>query len=168
MKKNVQKNKHKTKNNKLIISYGIAEAISKIIIDKMISNAVINSRNNYINKKANNYYFKFMKKLIDSFLNIRFINHETCFNNNSSLKNNNKNKYNESVEITEPLNPSIDRTESTKIKFNFYSKNKKLKNKILSSINEAIENKKINSYENRDKRIIIGKHFKIKENIMKN
>ena len=151
-KENLRKSIIKIKKNKreIKINYGIAEAISKIIIDKIIKDVPFISKNNTIEKKMNNYYFNFMNNLINPLINILFLNYENCKNN--IIKPNNKiiykegiSKMNTWIEILEPPPSQLDRFDSIKIKSIPYKKGNNILIKNNSGIiKELIEYKKVN------------------------
>ena len=141
MKNKIKENKIKHHNNNINnINYGIAESISKIIIEKIISNAVILSRNKQINNQLNNYCFQFLTKNINNILNLDHFDYEDVFNNEiQSNKNfNNKeipSKINTWIEINEPETPISDRFVSLK-----------MKTIIIKKKDDDILNKEINNY----------------------
>ena len=153
-KKILKQNDNKSK---IELNYIIAETISKIIIDKIIANVVLISRNNDIDKKSFNYYYNYINDLIDPLISMRFFYHENNSNNNiqSNILYNNKesplNTNNTWIEISEPSSSSIDRFESSQIISNTFNKNdNQFSNKfnfplIFRQINELIEFKKRNS-----------------------
>ena len=104
-------------------NYGLSDTICQIIIDKIITNSIVQSRSNYVNSKINNHCFGFVTNCIDTFLSIDFIFHENNHNkycNNISIKENTSsianNINNELIIIEEPITPEIDRHHTIKTK----------------------------------------------------
>lgn len=166
--RNQRKTIIKNNQNNENINYGIAETISSIILNKIISNVIIISKNNNINKKINNYYFDFLNNLIKPFISIHLLIHEDCYDNdirpNIDIIYNTIQSRNTWVEIEEPKTSILDRFESIKIKSNFYNNNDIHDNQI----NESDEYNKDNQqtiYENKNDNYRIKKLLKINKKI---
>ena len=170
----------KTKNSQINQYYIISEVISKSIIDKIITNAMIISKTNKIEQKINNYYFNYIINLISPIISIHFFNYEKS-NNNDTNQNINysdikiKSRTDTWIEIIEPDPSTPDRSESNRIIIDYYKKKNqknnliKIKgNQISNQINEIVEFNKINSVEKiNNKKIKIEKILKINKKIEK-
>ena len=164
----IKKHKKEIKKN-----YGIAEAISKIIIDRIIREVPFISRNNTIEKTISNYYFNFMNNLITPLINMYYFNYENCENstirpNADIINNEDVTKTNTWIEILEPPPSLPDRFDSIKIKLKPYKKGDNVLIKNNSNIiNELIEYKKINinTGDNKNKNNKIDKIAELNEKI---
>jgi hypothetical protein len=130
-------------------NYGISDTICQIIIDKIISNVIVQSRINYIYSKINNHCFGFITNCIDTFLRIDFIFHETNQKNNNiseesiSSFSNPEEKDNEIFLIEEPPTPELDRHHTIKTKI-VHCPNLSIKNGILRNNLKRYSSKNMN------------------------
>ena len=157
---------------KLIINYGIAETISKCIIDKIISNVIISSKNNDMNKQTKEYYFNYINKLIDPVISMSFLNHENyIINGLQENKNNIGKNINTWIEIEEPKIPIPDRFVTVKIK-PLSDKNEKIISKLNENnnipINESTEFKRLSLCKSSIKKSKIQKVLKFNKMIENN
>ena len=160
-----------TKENKFLNTiddnnYGIPDTICQIIINKIISKVVSQSRNNLIYSKINSHCFDFIMNFIDPFLSTDFIFHEHHSKNdirNSETENQNidlnfskihQNISNTWVEIFEPDTPELDRYNPENIKIVKEEKNNnkgKEANNLVDNDNKEI--KPINNKPRRENKL---------------
>ena len=123
----------------------IADCIATIIVDKIISDAVINSKINDIYKTMNNHCFKFLTNCINPYLKTRFIFYE----NGKEDPNQQKKelffiskpieKLNTWSILPEPNSSQIDRCANTKTKLVRYKKYTDLKDDGLKESSFALD-----------------------------
>ena len=108
------KNEIKNKNIQLI-SKDIAETVVTLILDKIILNIIVESKIKEIYSNLSGHCFKYIHKLMSSYLRNNFIFHENGIDNLSYQQNlvffDKKpiNKINNWEKIKEPLAPEFDR-----------------------------------------------------------
>jgi len=142
----IQSERKATFRAEYITNYQTAEAIVKIILDKIINLSIRQSGINKINNQLKGYCFKYIQNQIEPLFEENYINYTKSKNNsNIFFWKNKKPKENEWIEIKEPETPQNDRFEGvfTHLK-ELESKNKKLK---MTKIQEGLENDKLNNNE---------------------
>ena len=111
----------------------IADSIALVLVNKIIDNAVINSKINEIYKTMNDHCFNFLTNLINPYLNNRFIFYENGNEDLSKQKNElffcskPLNKTNSWIVLSEPKSSEVDRCANTKTKLVKYKKYTDLK-----------------------------------------
>ena len=142
----IQSERKATFRAEYITNFQTAEAIVKIILDKIINLSIRQSGINKINNQLKGYCFKYIQNQIEPLFEENYINYTKSKNNsNIFFWKNKKPKENEWIEIKEPETPQNDRFEGvfTHLK-ELESKNKKLK---MTKIQEGLENDKLNNNE---------------------
>ena len=123
----------------------IADSIATILVDKIISDAVINSKVNDIYKTLNSHCFDFLTNSINPYLKTRFIFYE---NGVEDLNQQKKELYFSSKPLEklntwsilpEPKNNDIDRCANTKTKLKKYKKYTELKDDGLIENSFALD-----------------------------
>ena len=123
----------------------IADSIATILVDKIISDAVINSKVNDIYKTLNSHCFDFLTNNINPYLKTRFIFYE---NGVEDLNQQKKELYFSSKPLEklntwsilpEPKNNDIDRCANTKTKLKKYKKYTELKDDGLIENSFALD-----------------------------
>ena len=142
--------------NKIKPVTDIADSVATIIVDKIISDAVINSKINDVYKTMNDHCFNFLTNLINPYLKNPFIFYE---NGNEDL-NNIKNKLyfcrkplekvNTWTVLPEPKCNPVDRCANTKTKLIKFKKYTDLKDNRLKESEEDMRHLKNNNDENKD------------------
>ena len=138
-------------------SSGIIDTLVVIIIDKIISDAVINSKINDIYKTINNHCFSYLTNSINPYLKSRFIFYENGIEDLNQQKNElyfcNKpiDKINTWNIITEPKCNEVDRCANTKAKLVKYKKYTDLKDDGLKESCE-IRHIKTNAFDDNEEK----------------
>lgn len=123
----------------------IADSIVTILVDKIISDAVINSKINEIYKTMNNHCFDFLTYLINPYLKNRFIFYENGIEDLNQQKkelyfsSKPLEKINSWTVLTEPKCPEVDRCANTKTKTIKYKKYTDLKDDGLKESSFALD-----------------------------
>ena len=126
-------------------STDIADSIVTILVDKIISDAVINSKVNDIYKTINNHCFDFLTNFVNPYLKTRFIFYENGIEDLNKQKNKfyfcrkPVEKLNTWCTLPEPKNNEIDRCANTKTKLVKYKKYTDLKDDGLKETSFALD-----------------------------
>ena len=148
--KNEKENNEKLNEETPIISNikpatDIADSIASILVNKIISDAVVNSKINEIYKTMNDHCFGFLTKLINPYLKNQFIFYE---NGKEDLKERKNelffcskplDKINSWTVLSEPKNSEVDRCANTKTKLVKYKKYTDLKDNGLKESSFALD-----------------------------
>ena len=123
----------------------IADSIASILVNKIISDAVVNSKINEINKTMNDHCFDFLTKLINPYLNNQFIFYENGKEDLKERKNEfffcskPMDKINSWTVLSEPKSSEVDRCANTKTKLVKYKKYTDLKDDGLKESSFALD-----------------------------
>ena len=182
---NEKENKEKQDITQIKPSSDIADSVVTILVDKIISNAVINSKINDIYKTINSHCFTFLTNLINPYLKISFLFYENGIEDLNQQKkelffsSKQLEKINTWNLLPEPKCCEIDRCANTKTKLVKYKKYTELKDdglkessfvldgeeEIKKSLNDKIEKKDNSNKNKKDNKISITNSQK---NIMQN